>query len=80
MFNKLVIENTSVKKIRSFFVFVEEFHLPHSQVSLRGDRIFHHIVPSRLYRNSKLNFLVNFEWILLTSKRSLIDQRLVKDV
>ena len=48
---------------------MEEFHLSHSKVSLQEDRLFHHKVLSKLYCNSKLNFLVNFNLILSTLRR-----------
>ena len=51
-------------------VFIEEAHLPHTHVSLEEDRTFHHSIPSKLYRNCKFNFVVNFDLILSTSKRS----------
>ena len=37
-------------------VFMEGFHLSHSQVFLREDGNFQHKVSSKLYRNCKLNF------------------------
>ena len=35
MFNKLATKDTSVKKIRPFFICMGAFHLTHNQVSLR---------------------------------------------
>ena len=40
MLNKLVIENTPVKKIRPSFVVMDRFHLPQSQVSLEKTESF----------------------------------------
>ena len=59
MFNELVIKHTPIKKIRPFFVFMEEIHLPQSQVSLREVKKFHYKVNflSKLYRYNELNFL-----------------------
>ena len=49
---------------------MEGFRMPHGQVSSQKDRTIHCIVPSKLYRNNKLNFLVNFNFVLPTVKRS----------
>ena len=70
MFDELVIKNTPFKKIRQIFGFIEEFHLPQSQVWLRDGNMFHYKVLSKLYRNSELNFLVTFNLILSAWKRS----------
>ena len=43
---------------------MEEVQLSQSQVSLREGRKFHYKVLSKLYSNSELNFLVNFNPIL----------------
>ena len=58
--NKRVIKHVSIEKIRPFFVLMEEVRLPQSQVSLREGKTFHCKVLSKSYRNSELNFLVNF--------------------
>ena len=57
---------------------MEGFHLPHGQVSLQEHRIFHGKVPSKLYSNSKLHFLVNFNFVLTTPKRSHDNSKLSK--
>ena len=41
-------------------------HLPHGQMPLRYSKTEHF---TNFYHNSKLNFLVNFNIILITSKR-----------
>ena len=47
-----------------------KLHLPQSQVSMRAVKTFHYKVVSKLYCNSELNFLVNFNLILSALKRS----------
>ena len=59
---------------------MEEFHLPQSQVSLRESKTFHYKVLSKLYCNSELTFLVNFNYILSALKRYKVYQGLLKDV
>ena len=54
MFNELAIKNTSINKMRPFFVFMEQVHLPQGQVSLREGKTFYYKVLSKLYRNSEL--------------------------
>ena len=63
IFNEPLIKNTPTKKVRPFFVFMEEVHMPQSQVLLREGRTFLYKALNKLYRNSKLNFLVNFNLI-----------------
>ena len=68
MFNELVIKNDLVKKVTSFFVFMQGGQLSHDQVLvLEEDRHFHCKVLNRLYRNSKFNILTNFNLVLPTS-------------
>ena len=67
IFNELVIKNDPVKKATSFFVFMEGIQLPRDQVLVLEDRIFYCKVLNRLYRNSKLNILANFNLVLSTS-------------
>ena len=43
--------------------------MPHGQVSSQEDRTIHRKVPSNLYRNNKLNFLVKFNFVLSILKR-----------
>ena len=57
IFNELLIKNDPVKKVTSFFVFMEGVPLPNDQVLVLEDRTFHRKVLSRLYRNSKFNKL-----------------------
>ena len=57
MFNELVIKNDPVKKATPFFTFIEEFQLPHDQVLVLKNGIFHHNVSGKLYRKSKFNFV-----------------------
>lgn len=40
--NEIVIKNALVQKIKLFLVYMEGFHLPHNQVSLREDRSLRH--------------------------------------
>ena len=68
MFNELVLKNFPIKKIRPFFLFMEEVHLPQGQVSLQEGKTFHYKVLSKLSRNSELKFLVNFNLILSALK------------
>ena len=63
VFNKLAIKNDRIKKASPFFVFMEKIQLPHDKVLLLEDRTFHHKVLSKLYRNSKFNILVNFNFV-----------------
>ena len=70
MFNELLIKNTPFKKTKQIFGFMEEFHVPQSQVSLGEGKMFHFKVLRKLYRNSELNFLVTFNLILSAWKRS----------
>ena len=70
MFNVLVIRNSPIKKKRPVFVFIEQVHLPQCQILLREGKTFHYKVLSKLYRNSELNLLVNFDLILSALKRS----------
>ena len=75
--NELVTKNDPVKNTTreiknkkthlSYFVFKEEFHLLHGQVLVLKNRTFHQKVLSKLYRNCKFNFLVNFNFVLSTS-------------
>ena len=44
---------------------MEGVHLPHGQVP--EDRTFHRKVLSKVYRNSKFDILVNFNFVLSTS-------------
>ena len=57
MFNELVIKNDPVKKATPFFTFIEEFQLPHDQVLVLKNGIFHRNVSGKLYRKSKFNFV-----------------------
>ena len=50
----LVIKNAAIKKLRPFFVFMEEAHLPQSQASLREGKMFHYKIHSRLYQWNEL--------------------------
>lgn len=59
---------------------MEGLCMPHGQVSSQEDRTIHRKVPSNLYRNNKLNFLVKFNFVLSTLKRFQVSQILVKDV
>ena len=52
IFNDLVIKVDTVKKAKSFFVFMEGVQLHHDQVLVLEDRNFHCKVLSRLYRDS----------------------------
>ena len=70
MFNELVIKKVLIEKLRSFFVFMEDIHLPQSQVSLREGKMFRYKFLGNLYRNNELNFLVNFNLILSALKIS----------
>ena len=63
-----IIKNTRNRKKRPFFVFMEEVHLPQSQVSLREGKTFYYKVLSKLYHNSELNFLLSFNLILSALK------------
>ena len=76
MFNVLVIRNSPIKKTRLVFVFMEQVHLPQCQILLPEGKGFHYKVLSKLYRNSELNFLVNFDLILSALKRSYVSQML----
>ena len=69
MFNELVIKVTPVKKSKTICCFMEWVHLPHGKVSLKENGTFHHKVLSKFYRNSNLNFLANFNFVLSTSKK-----------
>ena len=57
-----------LKKQHHFLVFVEGVQLSHNQVLGLEDRTFHREILSKLYRNSKIDILVNFNFILSTSK------------
>ena len=50
---------------------MEQVHLPQCQIVLREGKTFHYKVLSKLYRNSELNFLVNFDLILSALKKIL---------
>ena len=45
-------------------------NLPQSQVSIRAGKTFQNKLFSKPYRNDELNFLVNFNLIILVLKRS----------
>ena len=66
MFNKLVIKNTSINKVRPFFM--EQVHLTQNQLSLWEDKMFHYKVLNKFTRNSELNFLVNVVNLILPGK------------
>ena len=74
MFNELVIKNTSVKKIGPFLSLWKSF------IRLTAKSYYEKIEPFtiKLYRNNKLNFLVNFNLILATLKRSKRKPKLSK--
>ena len=75
--NELVTKNDPVKNttreiknkktVSIILCFKEEFHLLHGQVLVLKNRTFHQKVLSKLYRNYKFNFLVNFNFVLSTS-------------
>ena len=71
MFNKLVIKNSNAPKIRPFFIFMEGF-----KSYCENTESF----TNKIYRNSKLNFLVNFNLILSTLNSSKLSKSLVKDI
>ena len=54
----------------TIFVYMEEVHSPQSQVSLCEGKTFHYKIHIKLYHNSELNFLVNFNLNLSAFKRS----------
>ena len=70
MFNELIIKIVPIKKTMTIFVYMEEVHLPQSQVSLCEGKTFHYKIHIKLYHNSELNFLVNFNLNLSAFKRS----------
>ena len=72
--NELVIKN-----IRPFLVFMEEFHLPHYQVSLEEDFTFHVKILGKLYCDSKPIFSVNDNFGLQTLKISYDESKLHKE-
>ena len=57
---------------------MEEVHQPQSQVSLWEAKAFHYKVLDKLCCNRELNFLVNFNLILLVLKRSYGTSKLTK--
>ena len=67
IFNELVIKSDPVQKVTPFFCFHEGFLLPQDQVLELEERTFHLKALSKLYRNSKSNILVNFNFALSTS-------------
>ena len=72
--NELVIKN-----IRPFLVFMEEFHLPHYQVSLQEGFTLHVKILSNFYCDSKPIFLVNDNFGLQTLKRPYDKSKLHKE-
>ena len=46
---------------------MERIQLPHREVLVLESRVFHHKVLYKIYRNSKFNILVKFNFVLLTS-------------
>ena len=79
IFDELVIKNDPVKKETPFFVFMEVVYLLHNQVLVVEDSIFHRRVLSKLYRNSKFNVLVNFNFFHQHHTGFRVSQSLVKD-
>ena len=63
-----------LKKLRPFFVFMEEVHLPQSQALLQEGKMFHYKIYSKIYRNSELNFLKNFNLKLSALKDPKVRQ------
>ena len=64
LLKKLVLKNVFIKKNNT--ILYESIHLPHGQMPLRYSKTEPF---TNFYHNSKLNFLVNFNIILITSKR-----------
>ena len=56
-----------LKKETPLLVFMERIQLPHREVLVLESRVFHHKVLYEIYRNSKFNILVKFNFVLLTS-------------
>ena len=80
MFNELVIKNDPVEKATLFFVFIEEFQVPHDQVLVLKNGIFHRNVSGKLYRNSKSNILANLTLFNQPHKNLRVSRSLVKGV